>query len=183
VSERKARRSEAGFTLAEVLVSIVILVFGLIAVTNLLIVAGTSSQVANTGTTAAAIAFEQMETLKALPFPPAPNPGLQFPGPVLAPGGSLTVDTPGFFRNSTTDPRLRVPGGGAITVRWQVIWPVAGQSQLAWIAVRAESRDVFFVRTRSDYTAFRACTGPVADQGGCRNNATVDDRPCCPTAP
>src|SRR5204863_2278147 len=42
-----SRGSEAGFTLVEALVAIVILVFGLIAVTNLMLVAASSNSVAN----------------------------------------------------------------------------------------------------------------------------------------
>ena len=53
---RVARRTEAGFTLIEALVAIIILSFGLIAVTNLMLVAASSNTVANQGTAAAAIA-------------------------------------------------------------------------------------------------------------------------------
>jgi prepilin-type N-terminal cleavage/methylation domain-containing protein len=182
VNPRKAaaQRSQAGFTLMEVLVSIVILVFGLIAVTNLLLVAGNSSSVANTGTTAAAIAAEQMEALKAMPFVAPVGGG---PSLIATAGGDLDNNVPGFFRDATTDPRLRVPGGGTIVVRWLVVTPVQGQTQLAHITVRAEAATVFARRTRAEFTAFRSCTGPVPDQGACRQNATQDDRPCCPAAP
>jgi type II secretory pathway pseudopilin PulG len=61
-------RSEAGFTLIEALVSMVILSFGLIAVTNLFLVGGTSNKAANHGTAATAEAVEVMERLKAIPF-------------------------------------------------------------------------------------------------------------------
>jgi prepilin-type N-terminal cleavage/methylation domain-containing protein len=177
------RRQEAGFTLVEVLTAIVILVFGLIAVTNLLVVAGTSSQVANVGTTASAIASEQMEVLKALPFPPVPG-GPVFAGPTLTAGGDVNNNVPGFFRDAGNDPRLRVPGGGTITVRWQV---TRLQNQLFHIRVRAESPSgILLGRTRADFTSFRACTGPVVDPDpsrGCRNTVQGDDNPCCPSAP
>ena len=41
------RSRESGFTLVETLVAIVVLVFGLMAVTNLMLVAATSNTVAN----------------------------------------------------------------------------------------------------------------------------------------
>jgi prepilin-type N-terminal cleavage/methylation domain-containing protein len=59
---------EAGFTLIEVLIAIIVLVFGLIAVTNLLLVAASNNVAANLGTAAAAAAAQQMETVKATPF-------------------------------------------------------------------------------------------------------------------
>src|SRR5262249_53016841 len=58
----------SGFTLVEALVAIVILVFGLIAIANLMIVASSSNSVARQATGAATIASLQLEQLKALPF-------------------------------------------------------------------------------------------------------------------
>ena len=171
------RRADSGFTLVEVLTAIVILVFGLIAVTNLLVVAGSSSTVANMGTTAAALGTEQMEVLKALPFPAG------FAGPTLTPGGDLNNNLAGFYRDSAIDPRLNVPGGGNITVRWQV---TQVQNQLMHIRVRAEADyGIARGRTRVDFTTFRACTAPVADLTlGCVNNVgSGDSTPCCPAAP
>jgi len=168
------KKTEAGFTLVEALTAIVILVFGLIAVTNLLIVAGNSSHVANAGTAASAIASEQMEALKATSF---------F---ALAPGGNLDTTLPGtagFARSSDPaspfyEPRLRIPGAGAIEVRWTVLTPVAGQTQLAYIVVRAEARGVMLGRrTRAQFSALRACTGPIPSGGICAA------APCCPPPP
>lgn len=170
------RSAEAGFTLVEAMMAIVILVFGLVAVTNLLVVAGNSSIVANAGTTAAAIAAEQMETLKAQSFL------------ALVPGGSLTANQAGFFRDVATDdqgvnhlgqPRLRVPGGGTINVRW-TITQVPGHGQLLYIVVRAEAQGTLLgQRTRAEYTSLRACTDPIPTGGACPVNAV----PCCPGPP
>lgn len=155
---------EAGFTLVEALTSIVILVFGLVAVTNLLIVAGSSSQVANAGTAAAAIAGEQMEALK----------NLSFMDPLLVPGGDLDNDAPNYFRRYPTDPRLRIQGAGTINVRWRIVGVTA---RLLHITVRAEAEGVLLRgRTRAEYTSFRACTDPLVNAGVC----AAADLPCCP---
>lgn len=159
------RSRESGFTLVEVLTAIVILVFGLIAVTNLLLVAGNSSLVANAGTAAAAIASEQMETLKATSF---------F---ALAPGGDLNADQAGFFRSPANDPRLQIPGAASVNVRWTVT-QVPGQAQLMYIVVRAEAQGLMLgQRTRAQYTTLRACTDPIPNAGVCQAP------PCCPTPP
>ncbi len=63
-----SRRPQAGFTLVEALIAMVILSFGLIAVTNLMLVASTSNTVANQSTAATSIASQRMEQLKALGF-------------------------------------------------------------------------------------------------------------------
>ena len=140
------RDGEAGFTLIETLVAIVVLVFGLIAVTNLLLVGATNNTVANHGTAATAVATQQMEVLKARPFRD------------LAPGGSLTTDVTDFSAN------VPVEGVGTINVRWQIVTPT-DEEQLRFIAVQAEGTGAM-VRTRSriQLTTFRACT---ADTAGC----------------
>jgi prepilin-type N-terminal cleavage/methylation domain-containing protein len=141
---RTKREGEAGFTLIETLVAIVVLVFGLIAVTNLLLVGATNNTVANHGTAATTVATQQMEVLKAQPFRD------------LAVGGDLATDTTGFFQN------VSVEGVGVINVRWQITAP---EPQLRFIAVQAEGVGPM-VRTRSriNLTTFRSCT---ADTAGC----------------
>src|ERR671935_1116877 len=90
----RARSGEAGFTLAEALVAILILVVGLMAVTNLMVVSAASNVAANQGTAAATAATEVLERLKALPFcaPPAPPPAVCAPNVRLAAGGDLEAD-------------------------------------------------------------------------------------------
>src|SRR5688572_2444174 len=68
MEETSPRAQERGFTLVEALIAMVILVFGIIAVTNLLIVAASSNNVANQGTAATTAATEALERLKAQPF-------------------------------------------------------------------------------------------------------------------
>ena len=64
----RARRDEAGFTLIETLIAIIVLVFGLIAVTNLFLVAGSSNTVANQATAASDVAAQILENFKAQPW-------------------------------------------------------------------------------------------------------------------
>lgn len=135
---------EAGFTLIETLVAIVILIFGLMAVSNLLLVGATSNTVANQSTAAATAASETLETLKHIPFTQ------------LQDGGSLTSDaTSGgvaFFRDD------RIEGVGPIKTRW-VIQTVAGDEQVKFITVQSEGLGPMVrVRSRTTYTTFRSCT-------------------------
>jgi prepilin-type N-terminal cleavage/methylation domain-containing protein len=143
---RNTRDAEAGFTLIETLVAIVVLVFGLIAVTNLLLVGATNNSVANHGTAATSVATQQMELLKARPFRD------------LLPGGSLTNDDALFSDN------VQVEGVGTINVRWQIVEPT-DEPQMRFIVVQAEGIGPM-VRTRSrvQLTTFRSCT---ADTAGC----------------
>ena len=144
----KNRSSEAGFTLVEALVAIVILVFGLIAVTNLLVVAASSNSVANQATAAATIAAQRLELLKAQPFTS------------LAVGGDLDSDVTNF--NQDDD----VAGVGRIHTRWAVV-SIAGDAQVYFVTVRSEGTGVLSVgRSRAEFTTFRSCTN-VAQ--GCPN--------------
>jgi hypothetical protein len=66
--EERARHGEAGFTLVEALVAILVLVVGLMGIANLFALAASSNSVANHGTAAVAEATETMERLKTIPF-------------------------------------------------------------------------------------------------------------------
>jgi Tfp pilus assembly protein PilV len=136
--------SEAGFTLIETLTAIVILVFGLVAVTNLLIVAGTSNQVANVATATTAAARERLEILKATPFDQ------------LSTGGSLDADVTSFFEAAQSGGPI--PGIGTIRTRWS-IEVAGGDNQLRFIQVRSESTSPLLrSRSRAQLSTFRACT-------------------------
>jgi hypothetical protein len=149
------RAGEAGFTLVEALSAIVILVFGLIGITNLMIVAASSNTAANQGTAASAVASELLESLKAVPFTN------------LTPGGSVAADTgtavacsgaavnaPGTLNNCDAD----VQGVGRIHTRWAVT-AIAGNNQIYYVQVRAEALGGLAPgRTRAEFTTFRSCT-------------------------
>lgn len=136
--------SQAGFTLIEALVAIVILIFGLVAVTNLFVVAASSNTVGNHGTASATAASETLEDLKAEPFRSA----------LLAPGGSLAANVPNYFREDD------ISGVGIIRSRWQVT-QVDGQT--LFIRVRSESTSPLAGRrARAEFTTFRSCTAVAA---------------------
>jgi Tfp pilus assembly protein PilV len=125
------RSDESGFTLIEALVAIIILVFGLIAVSNLLLVAATSNSVANQATAAATAASETLEDLKRMEY------------------GTLVATTPA----TRTD---NIPGVGVITTTWTRT-QLNGQLQL--ITVTSEGTGVLSRRrSRARYTTLRGCT-------------------------
>lgn len=143
-----ARRAQGGFTLVEALVAIVILAFGLMAISNLLLVAGTSNSVANRTTAAATLAAQQMERLKATPYA------------TLAPGGNLDVAVGATNPGCTTavgtfNCAADVAGVGRIDVRWAIA-PAIGAANALFITVRAEAAAPFMgARTRAEFTTFR----------------------------
>ena len=145
---------QAGFTLVEVLIAIVVLVFGLIAVTNLLVVAAASNQVANHMTAASTEASEVLERLKAIPFT------------TLTAGGSVTSSS-GSIANCAEpasncvvagnfNAQRLVPGVGTIQVLWEI---EEVEPAVLFIRVRAESLGALAQRrSRSEFTVFRSCT-------------------------
>jgi prepilin-type N-terminal cleavage/methylation domain-containing protein len=167
-----ARRGQAGFTLVETLVAIVVLVFGLMAVTNLMLVAATSNTVANQSSAATASASHVMDTLRSTSWANLP------------PGGSLTADTtsPSPDCRTIAAPTLgtpfyncddNIPGVGTIKTRWLVTAGV-GTVRLVQITVQSEGTGVMAgARSRATFTSFRSCTQSAA--GSCGLVA------CCPT--
>jgi Tfp pilus assembly protein PilV len=154
------RGAEAGFTLVEALVAIVVLVFGLMAVTNLMLVAASSNSVANQGTAAVASAIRAMDLIKATTFSS------------LATGGSTfdTTDAGGAKDCSAVDLAIAdwhcnddVPGVGRIHTHW---WITATDDvRLLHVRVQAEGTGALSAaRSRAEFTTFRACTNA---QGGC----------------
>jgi len=64
----RQQQGERGFTLIEALIAVVVLVFGLIAVAQLMAVATSSNAIANRSTIAAAMASEELERLMTVPY-------------------------------------------------------------------------------------------------------------------
>lgn len=169
------RRGETGFTLVETLVAIVVLVFGLMAVTNLLLVAASANTVANQGSAATASASQIMDVLRSTEWNN------------LAVGGDLDSDTtsPSPDCRALPAPSTAVyncddtlPGVGTIKTRW-TITPAVGTVRLLQITVRSEGTGALAVaRSRATFTTYRACT--QSTPGSCPLMAgTV----CCPSDP
>jgi prepilin-type N-terminal cleavage/methylation domain-containing protein len=130
--------SESGFTLVEALVAIVVLAVGLIAIANLMVVAGTSNSVANTATAAATVASRELERLTAIPYDQ------------LVAGGDLDNNDPGYFDETN------IEGVGTIRTRWVIIAP---ENQTRFITVRSEGiGPLTRARSRAEFTIFRSCT-------------------------
>jgi type IV pilus modification protein PilV len=138
MSSMPSRQDQAGFTLVEALIAIVVLVFGLLAVTNLMLIGASSNSVANQSSATTALASEQLERLKAAPWN------------TVTTGGSLTSDTTNFFRDDNID------GVGPIHTRWQISSP---NTQTLFIQVRSEPNGgLLKVRARAEFSTFRTCT-------------------------
>jgi prepilin-type N-terminal cleavage/methylation domain-containing protein len=135
-----SRRSEAGFTLIEALVAMVVLAVGITAVANLMVVGASSNSVGNALTGSAALASREVERLKAVPYE------------LLLPGGDLESDLAGFFREDD------VQGLGRIHTRWTV-QAVAGSNTVRFITVRSQGVGAMTgARSRAQFTVFRSCT-------------------------
>jgi hypothetical protein len=127
--------------LVEALMAIVILAFGLIAVTNLLVVAASSNSVANQSTGATTAAAQTLEQLRAVAFD------------TLVVGGDVTTDTVGFFRDDA------IPGVGVIHTRWQVQAVAPVNARARFIRVRSEGTGALSgARSRAEFTTIRTCT-------------------------
>jgi type II secretory pathway pseudopilin PulG len=152
---------EAGFTLVETLVAIVVLVFGLMAVTNLLLVAASSNTVANQGTAAVNSATRVMELIRSTSFSNLP---------AGAPADWADVAT-----KTCTDPALNlnewqcyddVPGVGRISTHWAIT--ATTDLRLLHIRVRSEGLGALAAgRSRAEFTTFRSCTNADPATGGC----------------
>jgi len=160
---RRAESGEAGFTLVEALVAIVVLVFGLMAVTNLMVVAASSNTVANQGTAAVTSATRVMDMIKATTFTN------------LTSGGSLmdTTDTGAAPDCNVADLAFddwhcneAIQGVGTIHTHWTIA--ATADPRLLHVRVQSEGLGALAgARSRSDFTSFRACTNADPVTGGC----------------
>jgi type II secretory pathway pseudopilin PulG len=143
-----APKSEAGFTLVETLITVVVLVFGLIAVSNLMFVSITSNSIANRASISTFLAAQKMEELRSISFD---NAALVDSDPT-----SLDSDFAGHFEDIDQDPGNGIPL--RFKVRWRVQTVGAYGTSLKFIAVRSEGVGAMARLTRAEMTTFRSCT-------------------------
>jgi len=154
------RGAEAGFTLVEALVAIVVLIFGLMAVTNLMLVAASSNSVANQGTAAVTSSIRAMDMIKATSFTDLTLGGTTFDVNDAAGAkecSDMTLVIGDWHCNDT------VPGVGVIHTHWYIT--ATDDNRLRHVRVRAEGTGALSAaRSRAEFTTFRACTNA---EGGC----------------
>ena len=154
-----ARTNESGFTLVEALVAIIVLVFGLIAVTNLLLVASASNTVANQGSAATMASSERIDLFRTVPFNILSgtlggdiNDTTLPTVPCISAGGATPPMPPTW--SCFND----IPGVGRVTTRWQVS-AVPGTGRMLYIQVRSEGTGALAqARSRADFSVVRSCT-------------------------
>jgi Tfp pilus assembly protein PilV len=167
-SIRPQGSAEAGFTLIEALIAIVILIFGLVAVSNLFVVSLTSNNVANHTNATTAEASEIMDLLKALPFRNLPT----------TTQGSLTSDLPS---TNTTNPRVivdattsvlnqynstrTVSGIGPIRSRWTITAVDTSTRLITVLSESVGSSSVGRSRSSAQFTTVRTATVGAALTG------------------
>ena len=159
--ERSGSGGEAGFTLVEALVAVVVLVFGLMAVTNLMLVAASSNSVANQGTAAVTSATRAMDALKAVTFTDLTAGGTTFDA---SDGGKECSDPTLNFNEWHC--RDTVSGVGVIHTHW---WITSDPDlRLLYLRVRSEGTGALSgARSRAEFTSFRSCTNSDPTTGGC----------------
>ncbi len=163
---------QQGFTLVEVLVAIVVLIFGLMAISNLFALATSSNVVARQMTASAAQAAEVMDRLKSVPFSglvaggaaddtalasTASGTPTYTEAQPLQVGTGTTVGVYALDRN--------IAGLGTVRVRWQIV-NIDNQTKLIHVAA-ASAVDLLRRRSQVDLMTFRSCTGPIV---GCPAN-------------
>lgn len=155
------RGGEGGFTLVEALVAIVVLIFGLMAVTNLMLVAASSNTVANQGTAAVTSASRAMDMLKASSFAVIDEGGKTWD---VNDGGKTCDDT--TLAATEWHCSEDVSGVGRVHTHWWVTG--TGDDRLLHIRVRSEGTGALTgARSRAEFTTFRACTNSDPTTGGC----------------
>ena len=159
------RTDERGFTLIEALVAIIVLVFGLTAVTNLLLVGAASNTIGNQSTITTTMASETIERLRNLPFATNNPPVVQIttspPGAIDAPMDASTCDDNVIANNCVRPGNFSafkdVRGVGRVYTTWEVV-RVDGQT--FFFRVRSDSvSGIARRRARAEFTTIRSCTG------------------------
>ena len=121
-SRKASDKGREGFSLIEVMIAIVILTVGLLSLAQMMVVATNANAVAGRMTASAALAKQQLELLKAVPFYTNPNnPSIANIDPQLASGGDLDSNDAGYFQFYDADGQAVGAANQALfVVRWQI---------------------------------------------------------------
>jgi Tfp pilus assembly protein PilV len=143
------RNGEAGFTILEAIIATMILIFGLAAIFNLMIVAVSSNSLANRASGATTLAAHQMEVLRSSPFSALAD----------SPSGvdTLDVKTNGFSRVDN------VEGVATYETRWAI--QTLTDPNLKYLRVRTEPLGFLGRGARTELTTVRSCT--LGTSAGC----------------
>ena len=152
MSSNSNTNREAGFTLSEALIAMLILMFGLASIFNLMITATSSNNVANRATGATMIAAQQLEVLRATPFSAL----------VATDPNSLNVPCPDPPAVGPACLVTDVQGVGRMETRWLI--QTLG-TNLLFLQVRTEPRGFRARHAMADLTTIRSCTFGAA--AGC----------------
>lgn len=112
-----SNQREAGFSLVEVMIAIVILTIGLLSLAQMMVVATHSNSLSGRMTSCSALAKEQLERLKATPF--YLDPVAKTRNPQLNAGGDVNSTVGGYSQLYDAD-GLPAAGAGLFEVRWQI---------------------------------------------------------------
>jgi Tfp pilus assembly protein PilV len=147
-SRKCARPRERGFTLIEALIAVVILIFGLVAVAQLLAVASASNSTANRSSAAAAAASQEMERLQTIPFAS------------LTTGGSVDNITAATGACGGAFVDRDIAGVGRVRTCRRI--DAAVGTNVVFIRVASQVLGPFSNLSRAEFTTFRTVNGAGA---------------------
>jgi len=152
------RERQSGFSLIEVMMSIVILSIGLLSLAQMMVLSTNANSLSGRMTSCSALAKEQLERLKAAPFFSAPATFTR--NPLLAAGGDVNATVANFSQFYDPDGLQSVQGNALFEVRWQVTDMVTALPlQMIQIQMRclpaAGMQDQFAVIGEARFTTFR----------------------------
>jgi len=168
---RRFRTAESGFTLIEAMIAMVILVVGLTAVANLMLVASTSSSVANHMTATTAEASKVMDALKSIHWERlrcTPANSLDADLPAVNTTEAITDNTGAL---ASANLHQAVPGVGLIRTRLRV---TEVNGNMKFITVTSESMSAISRgKAAVTFTTMRTCTVMIPDAAGNPRCATA----------
>jgi prepilin-type N-terminal cleavage/methylation domain-containing protein len=155
---RIKKANDAGFSLIEVMVAIVILTVGLLALAQMMVLATNSNNLSGRMTSCSGLAKEQLERLKSTPFYSVPANRTRHP--LFNPGGDINNTVNGFSQLYDPD-GVPTAGGALFEVRWQITdVPTALPLAMVRIQVRClpsqGNQDQFAIIGEARFTTYRS---------------------------